>query len=146
MKIHRPLTATHRSSGFTLLEMVIVLGIIAMLLGGAIFASKGILGSSKMGRVDSDFQALSANLMQYKTANGIYPSTAQGLRALSEKPTSSPVPRRWSAIMTKVPLDPWDNAYMYRYPGKKNASEPEIISKGPDGQENTSDDISSQDE
>jgi len=84
--------------------------------------------------------------MQYKTANGIYPSTAQGLRALSEKPTSSPVPRRWSAIMTKVPLDPWDNAYMYRYPGKKNASEPEIISKGPDGQENTSDDISSQDE
>ncbi|MFT3991282.1 MAG: type II secretion system major pseudopilin GspG [Luteolibacter sp.] len=146
MKIHCHSSSARRRSGFTLLEMVIVLGIIGMLLGGAIFASKGILSSSKIGRVDSDFQAISANLMQYKTVNGFYPTTAQGLRALNEKPTTQPVPRRWSRIMDKIPLDPWGNEYIYRYPGKKDNTEPEMISKGPDGQENTEDDLSSQDE
>jgi general secretion pathway protein G len=83
--------------------------------------------------------------MQYRTANGFYPSTSQGLKALVERPSANPVPRRWSQIMKKMPLDPWDSEYIYRFPGKKNATEPEIISKGPDGLENTQDDLSSQD-
>lgn len=125
--------------------MVIVLGIIAMLLGGAIFASKGILGTAKVGRADSDFKALTTNLMAYKNNNGFYPTTAQGLKALVEKPGSQPMPKRWTQIMTKMPIDPWDNDYIYRYPGSKIKTEPEIISKGPDGMENTDDDLSSQD-
>ena len=56
MKLHQPHRQLRRNAGFTLLEMVIVLGIIAMLLGGAIYSSLGILGSSKMGRADADFQ------------------------------------------------------------------------------------------
>jgi general secretion pathway protein G len=145
MKLHQPHRQLRRNAGFTLLEMVIVLGIIAMLLGGAIYSSLGILGSSKMGRADADFQTISSNLMQYRTANGFYPSTSQGLKALVERPSANPVPRRWSQIMKKMPLDPWDSEYIYRFPGKKNATEPEIISKGPDGLENTQDDLSSQD-
>jgi general secretion pathway protein G len=145
MKHHQPHRQLRRNGGFTLLEMVIVLGIIAMLLGGAIYSSLGILGSSKMGRADADFQTISSNLMQYRTANGFYPSTSQGLKALVERPSANPVPRRWSQIMKKMPLDPWDSEYIYRFPGKKNATEPEIISKGPDGLENTQDDLSSQD-
>lgn len=145
MKQPQPHRRLRRNGGFTLLEMVIVLGIIAMLLGGAIYSSLGILGSSKMGRADTDFQTISSNLMQYKTANGMYPSNQQGLRALVERPSSNPVPRRWSPIMKKLPIDPWDNEYIYRFPGKKNAMEPEILSKGPDGLENTADDLSSQD-
>lgn len=146
MKIHRP-SRHHRSAGgFTLLEMVIVLGIIAMILGGAIFAMKGIGDSAKLSQVDSDFKSLDTALMSYKLNAGNFPTTQQGLRALVEKPTTTPVPRRWSKISTKVPQDPWKQDYTYRFPGKKNANEYEIISKGPDGLDNTADDLSSQDE
>ncbi len=147
MKIQRPShPRRHRAAGFTLLEMVIVLGIIAMILGGAIFAMKGISGSASISQAESDFKSIQTALMSYKLNAGNYPTTQQGLKALSEKPTSTPVPRRWSKIMDKVPLDPWKSEYGYRFPGKKNPTEPEIISRGPDGQENTGDDLSSQDE
>jgi general secretion pathway protein G len=82
----------------------------------------------------------------YKLNAGSFPTTQQGLKALVEKPSSTPVPRRWVQVMSKIPLDPWDSAYGYRFPGKKRANEFEIFSKGPDGMENTGDDLSSQDE
>jgi len=145
MKTTRP-TRFHLKSGFTLLEMVIVLGIIAMILGGAIYASKGILSSSKFSRVEGDFKAIDSNLMAYKIMTGNYPTTQQGLDALTTRPTSAPVPKRWEAIMKSLPEDPWKNSYGYRFPGRKNTSEPEITSKGPDGQEGTQDDLSSQDD
>ena len=125
--------------------MVIVLGIIAMILGGAIFAMKGIGDSAKLSQTEADFKSIETALMSYKLGAGVYPTTQQGLKALVEKPSANPVPRRWSQIMKNVPLDPWKNEYGYRFPGKKNANEVELISKGPDGQENTGDDLSSQD-
>ncbi len=146
MKIPQPSHIRRRTAGFTLLEMVIVLGIIAMILGGAIFAMKGIGDNAKLNQAEADFKSIDTALMSYKLSAGNYPTTQQGLKALVEKPTSTPVPRRWSQIMKKAPLDPWKNEYVYRFPGKKVPSEPEIISKGPDGQENTGDDLSSQDE
>lgn len=146
MKIQRPSRRHRISAGFTLLEMVIVLGIIAMILGGAIFAMKGIGDSAKLSQVDSDFKTLDTALMSYKLNAGNFPTTQQGLKSLVEKPTTTPVPRRWSQISKKVPQDPWKQDYIYRFPGKKNANEYEIISKGPDGLENTADDLSSQDE
>jgi general secretion pathway protein G len=54
------------------------------------------------------------------------------------------VPRRWEKVLDTVPVDPWGNEFRYRYPGSKDPSEPEILSLGPDGKENTADDISSQ--
>lgn len=146
MKINNPSSRIRRTSGFTLLEMVIVLGIIAMILGGAIFAMKGIGDSAKISQTESDFKTIDTALMSYKLLAGSYPTTQQGLKALVEKPTTSPAPRRWNQTSKKVPIDPWKNDYGYRFPGKKNANEPEIFSKGQDGIENTADDLSSQDE
>ena len=146
MKIHRPSAPFRRRSGFTLLEMVIVLGIIAMILGGAIFAMKGISGAAKLRQVEADFKSFESALAMYKLNGGTYPTTQQGLKALVEKPSSTPVPRRWSPIMKKLPPDPWGADYGYRFPGKKVASEFEMYSKGPDGMENTADDLSSQDD
>lgn len=145
MKIHSNLRPLRRKAGFTLLEMVIVLGIIAMILGGAIYMLKGIGNSAKLKQVDADFASLSNALKAYEMNAGTYPTTQQGLRALVEKPTTTPVPRRWSQISTKVPLDPWKQEYLYKFPGSKNPTEFELISKGPDGQEKTEDDFSSQD-
>ena len=145
MRIHPTSRKSRRNAGFTLLEMVIVLGIIAMILGGAIFAMRGIGDSAKLTQVKNDCATLRSVLEMYKLNGGQYPTTQQGLRALVEKPTSAPIPRMWSKVADKVPLDPWGNEYLYRYPGKKNAMDFEIISRGKDGQEGTDDDISSQD-
>jgi len=146
MKIHRSRPARMLRSGFTLLEMVIVLGIIAVLLGGSIALIGGLGDSAKMQRVSSDFVAIGSALEGYKLNAGNYPTTQQGLKALVEKPTSSPQPRRWVQVSKSVPIDPWGNEYRYQFPGSKNASQFEIISNGPDGRPNTDDDISSQDE
>jgi general secretion pathway protein G len=135
-----------RSTGFTLLEMVIVLGIIAMILGGAIFMMRGIGDAAKLKQVDADFKSLDSALQMYKLNAGTYPTTAQGLGALVDRPGSTPVPRRWVQVMPKLPNDPWGKPYRYRFPGKKRSNEFEIISSGPDGLDNTADDLGSQDD
>jgi len=146
MKIHPSIPTSARRSGFTLLEMVIVLGIIAMILGGAIFAMRGIGDAAKLRQVESDFKSFESALAMYKLNAGNFPTTQQGLEALVNKPTSTPVPRRWVQVMSRIPDDPWGAPYVYRFPGSKRANEFEIISIGPDGRPNTDDDISSQDD
>jgi general secretion pathway protein G len=118
MKIHPASSRIRRRAGFTLLEMVIVLGIIAMILGGAIFAMRGIGDAAKLRQVESDFKSFQSALAMYKLNAGSFPTTAQGLKALVEKPSSTPVPRRWVQVMSKIPSDPWDSPYGYRFPGK----------------------------
>ena len=131
-------------AGFTLLEMVIVLGIIAMIMGGAIFVMKGISDSGAITVVDGDFTSIDNALLMYKTTAGGYPSGQQGLKVLVERPASARR-GRWTQILEKVPKDPWNNEYIYKYPGSKNSSRPELISLGKDGLEGTEDDMSSQD-
>ena len=97
-------------------------------------------------QVECDFKSFESALAMYKLNGESYPSTAQGLKALVEKPTDDPIPVRWVQIMPKIPLDPWGNAYFYQFPGSKNPDMPEIISNGPDGIKGTGDDPSSQDE
>ncbi len=146
MKIH-PSNHTPRSrAGFTLLEIVIVLGIIGIILGGIGYRMIGSLESARFKRVEGDFKTLDSALMQYRLLAGQFPTQSQGLEALVAKPSGTPVPRKWTQQLREAPADPWGNIYNYRFPGKKRASEYEIISKGPDGIENTQDDISSQDE
>lgn len=146
MKIHTQSIHGARSAGFTLLEMVIVLGIIAMILGGAIFAMRGIGDAAKLKQVDADFKSLESALAMYKLNAGMFPTTQQGLKALVVKPTTTPVPRKYTSIMKNVPQDPWGADYIYRFPGSKRANDFEIISKGPDGLDNTDDDLSSQED
>lgn len=146
MRIHPTSAKTRRQGGFTLLEMVIVLGIIAMILGGAIFAMRGIGDAAKLRQVESDFKSFQSALAMYKLNAGSFPTTQQGLKALVVKPSSTPVPRRWVQVMSKLPTDPWDSPYIYKFPGSKRTNDFEMISKGPDGIQNTADDLSSQDE
>ena len=133
------------SRGFTLLEMVIVLGIIAVIMGGVIVTMKKFDNVGKIKRVEGDFNGIESALMGYQVLAGHYPSQQQGLRALIEKPGSEPRPRRWTQVWTKMQLDPWGKEYIYRFPGSKDRSRPEIICLGEDGQEGTEDDMSSQD-
>ena len=73
------------------------------------------------------------------------PPSSLRLKALVEKPSSTPVPKDWTKIAERVPTDPWQNEYGYKFPGSKDPSKYELISKGPDGIEGNEDDLSSQD-
>jgi general secretion pathway protein G len=130
--------------GFTLLEMVIVLGIIGLIIGGAIGVMGKVGEGAAIQRVKGDFNSLGSVLKMYKINNGFYPSTAQGLKALVNRPGGSPVPKSWTALADSVPRDPWGEEYIYRFPGSKVASEFELVTKGKDTQLGTEDDMSSQ--
>jgi general secretion pathway protein G len=78
--------------------------------------------------------------MMYQAANGFYPSTEQGLKALVEMPQTDPKPRNWRQLDDRVPRDPWDMEYQYRFPGKHNPKEYDIFSAGPDRNPETDED------
>lgn len=144
MKIRRHIRESRRHRGFTILEMVIVLSIIVIIMVVAAKNLGGVLDFGKETQVRGELNAIKSNLLQYKVRAGNYPTQAQGLKALTEKPTSAPVPQRWTKA-DGIPLtDPWENAYVYKFPGTKNKSEPEVISPGADKTLGTDDDWSSQ--
>ncbi len=145
MKIPSNPTPFRSNKGFSLLEMVIVMGIIALILGGAIFMMGGVGEAAKIQKAQSDLSSISTAIMQYKTMANTYPSDNQGLQALVEKPTSAPIPQNYVPIMEDgVPKDPWENDYVYKRKGTIKPNRPEIISMGPDGELGTEDDLSSQ--
>ena len=125
-------------SGYTLFEIMLVLGIIAVLVGSAIYMLVGNIDVAKEQRVDSDIEAISMQLRTYEMLNYRMPTTEQGLKALVNQPTTEPRPRRWKQLMKTVPIDPWGNEYVYRIPGKGGAAF-DIYSLGPDGKESDDD-------
>jgi general secretion pathway protein G len=128
-----------RSFGYTLFEIMLVLGIIAVLVGSAIFLLVGNVDIAKEQRVESDIQAISTQLQTYQMLNLTYPTTAQGLEALVTKPSMEPVPRRWRQLLDSVPLDPWGSPYQYAYPGRRNPASFDLYSWGPDRQSSDDD-------
>ena len=146
MKVNRNESGTRRSAarGFTLLEMVIVLGIIALILGAAITFSSGISGTARNTAAEAKMREIDAKLEAYRIGAGRYPTEQQGLQALVERPTSAPAPRKWEQQMRKIPVDPWGNEFLYKNPGSKDRNTYEIISMGKNGEVGGDDDISSQ--
>lgn len=126
-------------SGYTLFEIMLVLGIIAVLVGSAIYMLVGNIDVAKEQRVNSDIEAISMQLRTYEMLNYRMPTTEQGLKALVNQPSTEPRPRRWKQLMKSVPIDPWGAEYVYRNPGKKNPSGFDVYSLGPDGKESDDD-------
>lgn len=121
-----------RAAGYTLFEIMLVLGIISILVGSAIYLLVGNVDAAREQRVDADVQAISTQLRTYELQNFTFPTTAQGLEALVSKPSSEPVPRRWRQLLESVPLDPWGTPYQYAYPGKRNPKGYDLYSFGAD--------------
>lgn len=131
-----------QAGGYTLMEMLLVLGIIGLLLGLGVYSMTGVLGDADEGKAKADIKNFDANLIRYKTKAGIYPTTEQGLKALVERPSNGPAPRSWKQYLKEAALtDPWSNPYQYRYPGKHNPESYDIYSWGPDLKDGTEDDI-----
>ena len=132
----RSLRSTLRSeAGYTLFEIMLVLGIIAVLVGSAIYMLSGNIDVAKEQRVQSDIQAISMQLRTYEMLNYRKPSSEQGLKALVQMPSSNPRPQHWKKLMENVPLDPWGNEYIYNNPGKFKTDGFDLYSLGPKGVE-----------
>ncbi|MEI6715533.1 MAG: type II secretion system major pseudopilin GspG [Verrucomicrobiota bacterium] len=128
-------------SGFTLLEIMMVVAIIALLAGLAINNLGGSLDVAKETKIKSDIQTIKTQLMVYESLNGFPPSTEQGIRALVQQPSSSPSPRSWRQLMKEVPTDPWGMEYQYIQPGRRNSDSYDVFSAGKDRTPGTEDDI-----
>jgi general secretion pathway protein G len=129
-----------RESAFTLLEIMLVVTIIALLLGTAIYKLGGNVEFAKHTRVSADIQGISTQLKLYESMNGFLPTTEQGLQALITQPSSDPRPTRWYQLYKEMPKDPWQNNYIYMNPGRKNPTGYDLYSAGPDRKPDTADD------
>jgi general secretion pathway protein G len=129
-----------KQQGFTLLEIMIVVGIIVILLGLAISKIGNPTGFAKQTAVRADVQAVGTQLQLYESMNGFYPTTEQGLQALVTQPSTDPRPARWYQLFKQVPKDPWGSDYVYRSPGQKRPDSYDLYSAGPDRRQDTEDD------
>jgi general secretion pathway protein G len=123
--------------GFTLIEIIIVVTILAILAGLIIPRYVGRVEEARKVKAVTQIREIMKALELYRLDNGKYPSTEQGLQALVEQPTSEPQPLKWRQYMDKIPKDAWGNDYIYMCPGTHGAFE--IISLGPDGKEGEDD-------
>lgn len=135
------LRKNNRLQAFTLLEIMLVVMIISLLLASGFYFTKGQIEFAKDTRINGDIQSISTQLKLYEGMNGFLPSTEQGLKALVERPESTPKPRQWRQLMSKLPTDPWGNEYIYQSPGKHNPDGFDLFSSGKDRTPNTADDL-----
>lgn len=140
--MNRPLCPHRRHrAGFTLMEMLLVLSIIALLMGVVIYKMVPFAEQAKEQRVAADLLGFKELLAAYELETGSLPTTEQGLSVLWTKPTAEPVPQHWRALLESPTLDPWNHPYQYRNPGKHNPDRYDVFSMGPDGLPDTEDDI-----
>ena len=127
--------ARRRQTGFTLIEImvvVVILGILAAMVAPKILSRPD---QAKVTVARSDIETIAQALELYRLDNGLYPNLDQGLDALATKPTAAPEPRNWNpeGYLKKTPQDPWGNPYMYLQPGTHGKYD--LYSLGADGRE-----------
>ena len=86
---------------------------------------------SRHTRTQADIQEINRQLKLYKTMNGFYPTTEQGLQALVLRPDTDPRPLHWHQLHKELPKDPWQNDYVYVCPGIKHRDTYDLYSAGP---------------
>lgn len=123
-----------KSLGFTLLEIMVVVVIIGILAAAIVPNIIGAADDARVIAAKADIANIGQALKLYRLDNSMYPSTEQGLGALSVKPNTAPQPNNYKSggYLEKMPKDPWGRAYLYLQPGLKG--EIDIYSLGADGQ------------
>jgi len=117
--------------GFTLLELLVVMVIIGLLAAYVAPRYFSQVGRSEVRSAQAQIASLRSALDTYRLDMGGYPSTDQGLAALTTRPANAP---RWNGpyLQKAAPPDPWGKPYQYRSPGEHG--EFDLLSFGKDGQ------------
>ena len=122
-----------REAGFTLLEILVVIAILGLLIGLVAPAVLRQLGGARVNIARQSIERLGSVLDLYKLDVGSYPSTEQGLAALSARPTGV---SNWGGPYVKgdaTPLDAWNHPYTYRSPSQRGGHDYDLCSLGPNG-------------
>lgn len=136
---HRRPTVGNRpakgNGGFTLIEIIVVIGVIAVLaslVSPMVFRN---VGDAKSTAAHAQIEILSIALDSYRLDNDEYPGTELGLQALRVRPDGE-AGRLWRGpyLRKEVPLDPWGRPYVYRSPGQVNPESYDLLSLGRDGE------------
>lgn len=130
----------YRSAGFTLIEIMVVVVILAILAATVVPKIMDRPEEARITKAKQDIRALEAALDLYKLDNFAYPDTEQGLESLVRKPSGGNEPKRYrqGGYIKTLQTDPWGNPYQYLSPGEHG--EADIFSLGPD-QSPSDDDI-----
>ena len=120
--------------GFTFIETIVTVSIILILAAVVGFSALRYVERARTASCRSQMEVFRLSLQSYYLDCGQYPTEAQGLSALWEKPIMAPVPDRWDGPYTdrRIPKDPWGYDYVYRNPGENNLPF-SIMSYGADG-------------
>jgi len=126
-----------RASGFTLVEMLLVVTIIGIL---AALVIPKIVGRGEQARVTAAMADINGGIKsalgQYEVDNGFFPKSLQDLLT---QPSNA---KNWHGpYLDKLPIDPWGTPYIYYYPGKHTPNSYDLLSAGVDQKEGTEDDI-----
>ena len=135
----------HRSArsvrGFTLVELLLVLVILGTLAAIVIPKFSGRTEQARVAAAKTDIANISSSLNMYEVDNGTYPPENIGLSALLEAPRDATTWKGPYLQKNELPVDPWQNPYIYQYPGTRNPSSFDLYSYGPDLKEGGDDDI-----
>lgn len=132
------LRTTANSAGFTFIEIMVVVAILAILAALVVPRIMGRTDDAKRTAAKVQIRNLEGALQLYKLDNGIYPTTEQGLKALVDKPSVGVIPKKWKigGYLPKLPEDPWGNPYKYLSPVQRadQKLDYEVTSLGTDGE------------
>ncbi len=146
MKINRPVQATFRAGarGFTLIEMLLVLVILATLAAIVVPKLAGRSEQAKVTAAKAQIANFGTALDMFETDNGYYPKGKDGLQDLVVQPKAA---QNWHGPYLKqgIPNDPWEHPYIYDCPAKHNNGTYDLMSMGPDGRVGGDDDIANWD-
>ncbi len=133
-------------SGFTLVELMLVVIIISILVAMVVPRLMGRSDQAREAAAKADIEAnLASALDLYEIDTGHYPKTDDGLQALTAKPSDPKIGGRWKGpYIKKKPMDPWGNPYVYKFPGSHGDGY-DLYSLGKDSSEGGGDDITNWD-
>lgn len=123
--------------GFTLIEVMVVIVILGVLASLVIPRIMSRPDEARVVAARQDIASITQALKLYKLDNRHYPSSAQGLQALVQRPTVAPLPGNWKPYLERLPADPWGTSYQYLNPGLHG--EVDVMSLGADGRPGGSD-------
>ncbi|MCA9681163.1 MAG: type II secretion system protein GspG [Myxococcales bacterium] len=123
-------TAARHTRGMTLIEILVVLAIIGLIMGGIAVAASSALSDAKGDTAKKDIANLETSIEMYQIQKNKCPKSIEDLKA--------------AGIIKKITKDPWGNDYVLKCPGEHDSVD--ISSGGPDGQLGNEDDVNSWDE